>query len=115
MVNRYTRDSDYLRNASDYDSALGYDTLFGRFKMLTISDKVTKHVNITLNDNILEIGGGTGQLALAYARYARNVVVTDINEHMINIVKQKAIKNKVHNIQTALTDCLIAYGYKTGE
>ncbi|WP_292393418.1 class I SAM-dependent methyltransferase [Methanoculleus sp. UBA303] len=92
----------YKRNTSNFDSTLRYDTDFGYSKMSSICNKMIKNSNITLNDNILEIGGGTGELILKYANYTRNIVVTDINPYMIKVIQQKARDNK--NIFYALTD-----------
>lgn len=92
----------YRRNASNFDSALKYDTDFGYFKMSTICDEMVKNSDITLNDSILEVGGGTGELTLKYSNYTRNIVVTDINPYMIKIIQQKAHDNK--NIFYALAD-----------
>ncbi|MCE5338455.1 MAG: methyltransferase domain-containing protein [Methanomicrobiaceae archaeon] len=94
----------YRRNASNYDSALRYDTDFGYFKILTISNKMIKHSNITSKDSILEIGGGTGELTLKYSYHIRNAVVTDTNPHMINIIQQKVKDSNNKNISYTLAD-----------
>ena len=92
---------EYRDVAYNFDSILGYNTDFGHFKMSVISAKMVKLADITSNDNILEIGGGTGELTLQYSGVAHNTVVTDMNSHMIEIIQQK-VKNK--SILYALVD-----------
>lgn len=92
------------RIANNYDSAQKYNTDFGNFKMLTISNKMIRLANVSLKDNILEIGGGTGELTIKYSNEVCSVVVSDINPYMISIIQRKANEKIKKNINYALID-----------
>lgn len=104
MINNTSSENTNRIIADNYDSTQKYDTRFGYFKMGIISNKMVKLANITSKDNILEIGGGTGELTVKYAKIANNIVVTDINQYMVKIIQQKANDNQNENMNFALTD-----------
>lgn len=51
-------------------------------------------------DRVLEIGAGTGIFTLTIARHCREVTALDISGGMLEILKQKAAKERLVNIRT---------------
>ena len=56
-------------------------------------------LNIKPTDTILEIGTGTGIIALHTAKCASHVTATDINPYALECAKKNASKNNIKNIQ----------------
>ncbi len=51
-------------------------------------------------DRVLEIGAGTGIFTLPIARHCREVVAVDVSSRMLEILKRKAITERLVNIRT---------------
>ena len=58
-----------------------------------------EYLNIKPRDNILEIGTGTGIIALHAAKHASHVTATDINPYALECAKKNAELNNIKNIQ----------------
>ncbi|RLG13869.1 MAG: methyltransferase [Candidatus Nanohalarchaeota archaeon] len=58
-----------------------------------------RYLNIRPTDNILEIGTGTGIIALHAAKHAKQVTATDINSYALNCAKKNAELNNINNIE----------------
>lgn len=56
------------------------------------------------NKTILEIGTGSGIIALFAARFAKSVLAVDINPEAINCAKENAKLNRINNIEFAQSD-----------
>lgn len=56
-------------------------------------------INIKDTDLLLEIGTGTGELALKFSAHCRKVVAIDVSKKMINFAKTKAEGQKKTNIE----------------
>lgn len=60
---------------------------------------LAENIKVTLRDEVLEIGTGTGIIAIIAARGARNVVATDINPNAIECTTKNLITNRVFNVE----------------
>ncbi len=60
---------------------------------------LAENLNIKRTDDILEIGTGTGLIAIYAAQKSRNVVATDINDHALKCALKNTIANKTYNIE----------------
>ncbi len=58
-----------------------------------------EYLNIKPTDNILEIGTGTGIIALHAAKHAKQVTATDINPYALKCAKKNANLNNINNIE----------------
>jgi release factor glutamine methyltransferase len=56
------------------------------------------------NKNVLEIGTGSGIIALFAARFAKSVLAVDINPEAIKCAKENAARNKIKNIEFVKSD-----------
>ncbi len=79
---------------------------FNNYRAQTANERIQQLIDflackgMTLeNMDILDIGCGAGQFALAFAKKAKNVVGVDISPKMIEFAKQNAIDNGVSNVQ----------------
>lgn len=57
------------------------------------------NLDITRIDQVLEIGTGTGFIAIAASKKAGKVIATDINDNAINCAIKNAVTNKAYNIE----------------
>jgi release factor glutamine methyltransferase len=60
---------------------------------------LAKNLEIQRKDEVLEIGTGTGLIAVYTAQRTKNVVATDINEHAIKCALKNTISNKTYNLE----------------
>ncbi|MDP3066670.1 MAG: methyltransferase [Methanobacteriaceae archaeon] len=60
---------------------------------------LAENIKVTLRDEVLEIGTGTGIIAIIAARGARNVVATDISPNAIECTTKNLITNRVFNVE----------------
>jgi release factor glutamine methyltransferase len=60
---------------------------------------LAKNLDIQRRDEVLEIGTGTGLIAVYTAQRTKNVVATDINEHAIKCALKNTISNKTYNLE----------------
>lgn len=58
-----------------------------------------KYTGLTLDQTVLEIGTGTGELALEIARYCTKVFAADISPTMLQFARQKARDRDVKNVE----------------
>lgn len=65
----------------------------------TESKSVRELLKITASDLILEIGTGTGELALNISAHCKKVVAIDISKTMINLAIKKAENRNKKNVQ----------------
>lgn len=57
------------------------------------------NLKLKRSDEVLEIGTGTGLIAIYAAQKTRNVVATDINEHAVKCTLKNTIANKIYNVE----------------
>jgi len=58
-----------------------------------------ENLDIQRKDEVLEIGTGTGLIAVYAAQRTKRVVATDINKHAIKCALKNTITNKTYNIE----------------
>ena len=81
-----------------------------------VLDKIIEKSEITENDVVLEIGPGLGTLTKELAKVAKKVIVVELDENMVNILKGRPLGN---NIEIVHGDILtvnlneILNGYKS--
>jgi release factor glutamine methyltransferase len=57
------------------------------------------HLLINSGDRVLEIGTGTGLVAMNASVKAAQVIATDINPHAVECAKKNIQRNDIHNLQ----------------
>ncbi|MBU9721030.1 MULTISPECIES: class I SAM-dependent methyltransferase [Bacillaceae] len=88
---------DFYTTLSTY-----YDDIF------KLNKKAVSFIGKVMNDkqgqHILDLGAGTGEEAIAFARKGMNVVATDNNELMVKNMQQKASELSLSGIETLQLD-----------
>jgi putative AdoMet-dependent methyltransferase len=88
---------DYL----DSKIAGKYDNQHQKFRNFrNETEDVVNRLGITSEDTVLDFGCGTGGIALNLAKYCKKVIGVDISETMLHVLKDKARKQKINNIET---------------
>lgn len=67
---------------------------------------LAENLQVKRMSNTLEIGTGTGIIAIMAARKARMVIATDINPHALNCTLKNIITNKAFNVELREGDLL---------
>jgi len=57
------------------------------------------NLDIKSMDNVLEIGTGTGFIAIVASKIAGKVIATDVNDHALKCTIKNAVTNKAYNIE----------------
>jgi release factor glutamine methyltransferase len=60
---------------------------------------LAENLDIQRKDEVLEIGTGTGLIAVYTAQRTKKVVATDINEHAVKCALKNTIVNRTYNIE----------------
>lgn len=60
---------------------------------------LAENLDIKGTDNILEIGTGTGFIAVVASKKSGKVIATDINDYAIKCAVKNAVTNKAYNIE----------------
>jgi release factor glutamine methyltransferase len=58
-----------------------------------------ENLQVKRQDRVLEIGTGTGIIAIIVSRKCRNVTATDVNPHAIDCALKNIINNKAYNVE----------------
>ena len=88
---------DYL----DPKIAEKYDENHAKFRNFKEeAEQIVNRLEITPEDTVLDFGCGTGGIALNIANYCKKVICVDISETMLEVLKNKAEKGKIKNIET---------------
>ncbi|MBI5679542.1 MAG: methyltransferase [Methanobacterium sp.] len=60
---------------------------------------LAENLNIKRRDEVLEIGTGTGLIAITCAQKSRKVVATDINKYAVKCALKNTISNRTYNVE----------------
>ncbi len=71
---------------------------------LAIRDRIVELAEPQLGDRVVDLGAGTGLLALELAPRVREVVAVDISERMLERLDEDATADGIDNIQTLVAD-----------
>jgi putative AdoMet-dependent methyltransferase len=86
-------------NYTDLEEVQAYDLRMQKLRDTEHeANRIRELLKIKNTDLILEIGTGTGELALRFSAYCRKVVAIDISKTMISFAKMKAESQKKTNI-----------------
>lgn len=86
---------------SDPKIAEEYDNEHMKFRNFKEETKdIVKKLEITPEDIILDFGCGTGGIALNIANHCKKVICVDISRTMLDVLKNKAEKRGIENIET---------------
>ena len=100
MDNRQNRERRFWdRFANYYDSFI--DKVF-RKTYKTILENIDSELN--LNQNVLEVGTGTGIIPFSIYSKVSNIIATDISPEMVRIANRKLIKSNIKNIDFQIQD-----------
>jgi SAM-dependent methyltransferase len=81
------------------DAAASYDDDQDSPEYLACADLVVEHAAPDADDVVLDLGTGTGAIALAFAPSARRVVGRDISEGMLTEARSKADDAGIDNVE----------------
>jgi len=88
-------------NYSNSKIAGEYDKEHQSFRNFGAESKdIVEKLKITKGDLVLDLGCGTGSIALNLARYCKKVICVDISSEMLDILEFKARKQNITNIET---------------
>lgn len=71
---------------------------------LAIRDRIVELAQPLHDDRVVDLGAGTGLLALALAPRVRELVAVDISERMLERLDDEASADGVHNVETVVAD-----------
>jgi ubiquinone/menaquinone biosynthesis C-methylase UbiE len=71
---------------------------------LAIRDRIVELANPNSDDRVVDLGAGTGLLALALAPRVDGVVAVDISERMLERLDDSAAADGFHNVETVVAD-----------
>jgi putative AdoMet-dependent methyltransferase len=86
---------------ADVDRARAYDELMQRFRDYDAEVAgVAARLSIEPRHRVLDIGAGTGALAVGLAQLCERVTAVDVSPAMLEILREKAARAGVRNIET---------------
>lgn len=91
---------DFNHKAETFDSPKNI------FLANLVCQAVEKQIDLLLDKEILDFGGGTGLLTLPLANQAKSVTLVDISEKMLEQARLKAEQQDIKNIQFLEQDLL---------
>jgi len=71
---------------------------------LSIRDRILELAEPRRDDRAVDLGAGTGLLALALAPRVRELVAVDISERMLERLDDRAVADGVHNVELVVAD-----------
>ncbi|MBX9675995.1 MAG: peptide chain release factor N(5)-glutamine methyltransferase [Methylotenera sp.] len=90
------------------------DTLIPRPDTETLVEAALTKIPITAHSNILDLGTGTGAIALAIAhnRLQSNVIATDISQQALNVAIENATNLTIQNVQFIQSDWFLGMSHQ---
>lgn len=86
-------------NYTDLEEVQAYDLRMQKLRDIeNEANRIRELLEIKNTDLILEIGTGTGELALRFSAHCRKVVAIDVSKTMISFAKMKAESQKKINV-----------------
>ena len=95
---QWERSSFGPRNAADWDRRAS--ERYHVFKIGDYERSFLRHMDLRGMESVLDIGCGTGNLAVPLARRVKRVYALDFSQSMLNFLKRHAREARVRNIQT---------------
>jgi putative AdoMet-dependent methyltransferase len=87
---------------TDYDNeteVAAYDERMSRFRDFgDEARRIIKAIGLKRDHIVLEIGAGTGEIALEVSRYCQRVIAIDISQSMLDYARKKAHRRDIANI-----------------
>ncbi|NMC61074.1 MAG: class I SAM-dependent methyltransferase [Candidatus Methanofastidiosa archaeon] len=83
--------NDFWKQLDYYDQLMSYSRYPGK-----IIDRISFF--LSLKDNLLDIGAGTGAFAIPLSKMVKNIIALDPSNHQLKILKDKAQQNQCENI-----------------
>lgn len=71
---------------------------------LAIRDRILELAGARPDDRVIDLGAGTGLLALALAPRVRELVAVDISERMLERLDDAAVADGIHNVEIVVAD-----------
>lgn len=84
---------------TDIGEVRKYDRMMGKFRNIPGEIEDINRAIVRPSSTILEIGTGTGELAVGLAKYCRNVIAVDVSPVMLAFAKKKACSRDIKNIE----------------
>jgi len=77
-----------------------YDTQMGKVRDIRKENEtIIKTLDLTSNKTLIECGTGTGNFAIAAAKYCKKVFAVDVSPRMLEFAQKKADRNGIFNIE----------------
>ncbi len=70
--------------------------------LVKVVDKVISSSKLEEDSTVLDLGCGSGQLAIKIAPFVGKVIAVDISQNMINLLKENAASKGIDNIETVV-------------
>jgi len=100
MENRQKRERRFWDRFANY-----YDSFIDKVFRKTYKDIIENlESDLDLNQNVLEIGTGTGIIPFSIYSKVSSIVATDISPEMIRVANQRLIDSKIKNIDFQVQD-----------
>jgi SAM-dependent methyltransferase len=88
-----------------WDERVGaWDEVAATESFLAIRDRIVELAQPRIDDYAVDLGAGTGLLALALAPRVRELVAVDISEQMLARLDDAAAADGVHNVEPVIAD-----------
>jgi ubiquinone/menaquinone biosynthesis C-methylase UbiE len=71
---------------------------------LAIRDRIVELAEPRLEDRVVDLGAGTGLLALALAPRVAELVAVDLSERMLDRLDDSAVADGIHNVEMLVAD-----------
>jgi ubiquinone/menaquinone biosynthesis C-methylase UbiE len=100
MENRQKRERRFWDRFANY-----YDTFIDKIFRKTYKDIIENIVSdLDLNQNVLEIGTGTGIITFSIYSKVASIIATDISPEMIRVANQRLMDSNIKNIDFQIQD-----------